>query len=129
MVANAYTEENSRFTGSTSKRVRVQLNVEFKMTEKWGHKQHWTPRQKSPPGRGSDASAMDTMITVTTVHLLSLVFYSIQRNNERQRWNCQQCQTLKMALVFLISKSLKFGNLILIAKNEMTCDFKFLRMA
>ena len=33
-----------------------------------------------------------------------------------------------MALAFPISKSLKFGNLILIAKTEMTLDSKFLRM-
>jgi len=32
----------------------------------------------------------------------------------------QQCQSLKMALVFPISKSLIFGNLILIAKTDMT---------
>jgi len=32
--------------------------------------------KKAPPGRDSDASAIDAMITVTTVHQLSLVFFT-----------------------------------------------------
>ena len=57
------------------------------MTEKRGTNNNGPLPKKGPPGHGSDASAMDAiiaMITVTTVHLLSLVFYSIQRNNNER---------------------------------------------
>jgi len=37
------------------------------MTEKWGTNNTGLLTKKGPPDRGSDASAMDAMVTVTTV--------------------------------------------------------------